>query len=175
MQSGSRGPLLPFLITRRYAGIWVNLHILQRPQLWQLRAVYCTPIVRFDMKKYEMERRRRRELEKAGIDVDEENDEPWIAPEEQQRLDDEEERRRADEAERVKEMLNRRAQEDIEKRKKFKEFRARQLAMSRRRKEANAAAKRHERRDQRLVEEEEEELDETGASDANASDVDPKK
>ncbi|KEG14611.1 hypothetical protein DQ04_00381160 [Trypanosoma grayi] len=123
------------------------------PLLQQLRGVCYTPIARFDIKQYEKEKRRRRELEKAGIDADADDDEPWIAPEEQQRIDEEEELRRAEEAERVKEMLRRRDQEDAEKRKKFKEFRARQLAMSRNRKEAQAAAKRHERSESRVVEE----------------------
>ncbi|RNF14657.1 uncharacterized protein Tco025E_05733 [Trypanosoma conorhini] len=158
-------------IARRSAGVRHYFPFLQRVQLRQVRAVCCTPIVRFDIKKYEMEKRRRRELEKAGIDVDEGDEAPWIAPEEQQRLDDEEGRRRAEEAERVKGMMERRAQEDIEKRKKFREFRARQLAMSRTRKEANAAAKRHDRREKRFVEEV---VDETGASDATTPHEDAK-
>ncbi|RNF12864.1 hypothetical protein TraAM80_00021 [Trypanosoma rangeli] len=159
---------------RRLAGIRHHFPFIQQVQLRQVRAVCCTAIVRFDMKKYEMERRRRRELEKAGIDPDDDGDAPWIAPEEQQRLDEEEERRRAEEAERVKEMLERRAQEDIEKRKKFREFRARQLAMSRNRKEANAAVKRHDRREQRFMEEDEDAVDKTEANDTTATHVDPR-
>ncbi|ORC90378.1 uncharacterized protein TM35_000081760 [Trypanosoma theileri] len=119
----------------------------------QFRGVCGTPVVRFDIRQHEMEKRRRRELERAGIDVDNDDDEPWIAPEEQQRLDEEEAKRAAEEAERVKEMMKRREEEDMEKRKKFKEFRARQLAMSRNRKEANIAAKHQKRADSRVIEE----------------------
>ncbi|KAH9578013.1 hypothetical protein LSM04_002575 [Trypanosoma melophagium] len=123
------------------------------PLAQQFRGVCTTPVLRFDIRQHEMERRRRRELEKAGIDINNDDDEPWIAPEEQQRMDEEEAKRAAEEAERVKEMMRRREEEDLEKRKKFKEFRARQLAMSRRRKEANAAAKQHKRSENRVIEE----------------------
>ncbi|KAG8348723.1 hypothetical protein TRVL_00456 [Trypanosoma vivax] len=113
---------------------------------------FCLSVpLRFDIKKYEMEKRRRRELERAGIDED--DDAPWVAPEEQERIDQEAEMRAKEEAERVQQMLERRAKEDIEKRKKFREFRAQQLAMSRNRKAANATVKQSTRGAGRVVEE----------------------
>jgi hypothetical protein len=93
----------------------------------------------FDLKQHELERRRRRELEKAGIDPD--DDTPWIAPEEEQRIAEEDERRKAEQDLLVKAMLEKRAAEDAEKKLKFKEFRAKQVAMSRQRKEESAANK----------------------------------
>lgn len=87
-----------------------------------------------------MEKRRLRELEKAGINPDD-DDEPWIAPEEQQRLDEEEQARQAEEEQRRQEFLAKRAEEDAVKRMKFKEFRAKQVSMSRHRKEAAAGKK----------------------------------
>lgn len=103
----------------------------------------CSPTrpARFDLRKHEMEKRRRRELEKAGIDPADESDAPWIAPEEQQRLDEEEEQRRAEMEEQRQAFLKKRAEEDAVKRQKFKEFRAKQIAMSRHRKEALADKK----------------------------------
>lgn len=93
----------------------------------------------FNLREHELERRRLRELEKAGIDPN--DDSPWIAPEEEQRIAEEDERRKAEEAEKVKAMLEKRAAEDAEKKLKFKEFRAKQIAMSRKRKEENAERK----------------------------------
>ncbi|EPY35669.1 hypothetical protein STCU_01005 [Strigomonas culicis] len=98
-----------------------------------------TAIRRFDLKKHEMEKRRLRELEKAGIDPD--DDEPWVAPEEQARLDDEEAARQAEEEARLRAYLAKRDEEDAKKREKFKQFRARQVAMSKQRKKANAERK----------------------------------
>ncbi|CUG72518.1 Hypothetical protein, putative [Bodo saltans] len=82
----------------------------------------------FNLKEHEMERRRRRELEKAGIDPD--DDTPWIAPEEEQRIAEEDERRKAEQEVLVAAMLEKRAAEDAEKKLKFKQFRAKQVAMS---------------------------------------------
>jgi hypothetical protein len=98
-----------------------------------------SPVILFNLKQHEMEKRRRRELEKAGIDPD--DDAPWIAPEEQQRIDDEAAQRKAEENERVKKLLAERDKEDAEKRKKFKEFRAKQLKMSKDRKQSAAEIK----------------------------------
>ncbi|KAG5490597.1 hypothetical protein JKF63_00718 [Porcisia hertigi] len=100
-----------------------------------------TPLVRFDLRKHEMEKRRRRELEKAGIDPADDDDAPWIAPEEQQRLEEEEEQQRAEKEAQRQAFLKKRAEEEIVKRQKFKEFRARQIAMSRQRKESMAEKK----------------------------------
>ncbi|GET93536.1 hypothetical protein, conserved [Leishmania tarentolae] len=114
-----------------------------------------TRITRFDLRKHEMEKRRLRELEKAGIDLTDDDDAPWIAPEEQQRLDEEEERRRAELEEQRQALLKKRAGEDAVKRQKFKEFRAKQIAMSRHRKEAVAEKKeeaRHHRQQTSRVE-----------------------
>ncbi|KPI88453.1 hypothetical protein ABL78_2466 [Leptomonas seymouri] len=98
-----------------------------------------------------MEKRRARDLEKAGIDPNDVDDEPWVAPEEQQRLDEEEEQRRAELEEQRKAFLQKRAEEDALKRKRFKEFRAKQISMSRHRKaevsERKEEARQH-RRDQ---------------------------
>ncbi|CAC9551859.1 conserved hypothetical protein [Leishmania infantum JPCM5] len=107
-----------------------------------------TRITRFDLRKHEMEKRRLRELEKAGIDPTDDDDAPWIAPEEQQRLDEEEERRRAEMEEQRQAFIKKRAEEDAVKRQKFKEFRAKQIAMSRHRKEA-AEEKKEEARQHR--------------------------
>nr|CCC94080.1 unnamed protein product [Trypanosoma congolense IL3000] len=117
------------------------------------RMCFCsTYATRFNIKQYEMEKRKKRELERAGINEDD-DDEPWIAPEEQQRVEEEQQLRDKEEADRVREMLERRAQEDIVKRKMFREFRAKQLAMSRQRKEAAAATKQRSRGNDRLLEE----------------------
>ncbi|CBZ26299.1 conserved hypothetical protein [Leishmania mexicana MHOM/GT/2001/U1103] len=107
-----------------------------------------TRITRFDLRKHEMEKRRLRELEKAGINPTDDDDAPWIAPEEQQRLDEEEERRRAEMEEQRQAFMKKRAEEDAVKRQKFKEFRAKQIAMSRHRKET-AAEKKEEARQHR--------------------------
>ncbi|CBH16101.1 hypothetical protein, conserved [Trypanosoma brucei gambiense DAL972] len=129
---------------------FVTLHTV--PLIEQHRLYCSTHVLQFDMKQYEMEKRRKREMERAGVS-DDEDDAPWIAPEEQQRIDEEQQQRDKEEAERVREMLERREQEDIIKRKKFKEFRAKQLAMSKNRKEAAAAAKQQQRGGSRVVEE----------------------
>lgn len=100
------------------------------------RTFSTTAALHFSVRKHEMEKRRLRELERAGIDPNDDDNEPWIAPEEQQRLVEEEEARQAEEEERRKEFLAKRAEEDTAKRQKFKEFRAKQIAMSRSRKEA---------------------------------------
>jgi hypothetical protein len=106
----------------------------------------------FDLKQHELERRRRRELEKAGIDPD--DDTPWIAPEEEQRIAEEDERRKAEQDMLVKAMLEKRAAEDAEKKLKFKEFRAKQVAMSRQRKEESAANKEAKKNNSREIVEE---------------------
>ncbi|KAG5465024.1 hypothetical protein LSCM4_00475 [Leishmania orientalis] len=111
-------------------------HVLAQCRLHTGCFVACTRIVFFDLRKHEMEKRRLRELEKAGIDPGDEDDAPWIAPEEQQRLDEEEEERRAKLEEQRQALMKKRAEEDAVKRQKFKEFRARQISMSRQRKEA---------------------------------------
>lgn len=98
-----------------------------------------TSVCHFDLRAYEIEKRRRRDLEKAGIDPD--DDEPWIAPEEQQRIDEEDAARRAEEEELRKQFLSKRAEDDAIKRQRFKEFRARQIAISRNRKDASAEKK----------------------------------
>lgn len=113
----------------------------------QLRSLHggaplaATPVCRFDLRKHEMEKRKKRDMEKAGIDPNDDDDGPWIAPEEQQRLDEEEEQRRAELEEARKAFLQKRAEEDAEKRQKFKEFRAKQIAMSRTRKMETAEKK----------------------------------
>ncbi|CAJ1012938.1 hypothetical protein Q4I28_008251 [Leishmania naiffi] len=101
----------------------------------------CGRIVRFDLRKHEMEKRRLRELEKAGINPTDDEDAPWIAPEEQQRLDEAEEQRRAEMEEQRQGLMKKRAEEDAVRRRKFKEFRAKQIAMSRHRKETMAEKK----------------------------------
>ncbi|KAG5464292.1 hypothetical protein LSCM1_00473 [Leishmania martiniquensis] len=106
----------------------------------------CTRIVLFDLRKHEMEKRRLRDLEKAGIDLADDDEAPWIAPEEQQRLDEEEEERRAKLEEQRQVLMKKRTEEDAAKRQKFKEFRARQIAMSRQRKEAATEKKEEARR-----------------------------
>lgn len=118
-------------------------HTLRAPVAMTMtsRCYNQTGILRFDVKSHAMEKRRRRELEKAGIDPDVEEELPWIAPEEQQRIDEEEAARKACEEERRKEFLAKRASEDEMKRKRFKEFRARQIAMSQNRKEEQASRK----------------------------------
>lgn len=131
-----------------------------------------TRLCRFDLRQHEMEKRRLRELEKAGIDPNDEDAEPWIAPEEQQRIDEEEEQRRAELEEQRKAMLQKRAEEDEVKKQKFKEFRARQISMSRHRKEEMAEKKeeaRQHRREthQRVVGDE----DGEGAAGAEGGDV----
>jgi hypothetical protein len=113
-------------------------------------------ICRFDLRQHEMQKRKNRELEKAGIDPN--DDEPWIAPEEQQRLDEEEEQRRAELEEQRKAVLQKRAEEDALKRQKFKEFRAKQISMSRNRKmevaEKKEEARQHRReQNQRVISE----------------------
>lgn len=123
----------------RLARIVTNL--LSTQEVVALTAVVTSSGVRaFNMKQHEMEKRRKRELERAGIKEDD-DDAPWVAPEEQQRLDEEAEQRKAEQAVLMKKIMEERAVLDAEKKAKLKEFRAKQLAMSKRRKEASAEAK----------------------------------
>lgn len=131
----------------------------QRRSLHSAGGVFrSSAVCRFDLRQYQMEKRKAREMEKAGIDPNDEDDRPWIAPEEQQRLDEEEEQRRAELEEQRKALLQKRAEEDSLKRQKFKEFRAKQISMSRNRKvemaEKKEEARQHRReQNQRVVEE----------------------
>ncbi|KPA81494.1 putative mitochondrial hypothetical protein [Leptomonas pyrrhocoris] len=123
-------------------------HQTPRRCLHSAAVFFSTSTCRFDLRQHEMEKRRARDLEKAGIDPRDADDEPWIAPEEQQRLDEEEEQRRAELEEQRKAFLEKRAEEDAVKRQRFKEFRAKQISMSRQRK-AELAEKKEEARQHR--------------------------
>ena len=104
-----------------------------------LVSFHTTLLHRFNLKQHELEKRRLRELERAGIDPN--DDEPWIAPEEQERIDEEAAQRKMEEQERIKKMLEERDKDELEKKKKLKEFRAKQLKISEERRKQAAAAK----------------------------------
>lgn len=87
----------------------------------------------FNVRDHEREKRRLRELERAGVDPN--DDAPWIAPEEEQRLAEEDEQRKAEQAEALKKILAEREKQDAERKTRMKEFRAKQIAMSKKRKD----------------------------------------
>jgi uncharacterized protein YaiL (DUF2058 family) len=101
--------------------------------------VTATPLRRFDFKQQELEKRRRRQLERAGVRVDDDDDEPWVLPEEQQRIDEADAATKAADEERVRDLLAARQLADRQKQKDFRKFRAVQLKRSKEVKKANAS------------------------------------
>jgi hypothetical protein len=90
--------------------------------------------VSFNLKQHEQEKRKRKEEERLGIA---DGDEPWILPEEQQRIDEEAAERERERQEKLKAHLAEMEEQEKERRAKFKEFRAKQIAMSKKRKSAS--------------------------------------
>lgn len=74
--------------------------------------------------------RERRALERQGIDVDQDDDAPWVSAEEQARIDAERAERERVMREQEDAARAKRDKIDAEKRSKFKKFRASQLAQS---------------------------------------------
>ncbi|CCW69873.1 unnamed protein product [Phytomonas sp. Hart1] len=107
--------------------------------------VYPSTLLRFDIKKHEMEKRRMRELAKASsssiVDHEDDEDDSFISPEEQHRREEEEKQSRLEEERIRTQLLEKRSIEEAEKRRRFMEFRARQIEMSHKRKETTAAKK----------------------------------
>jgi len=89
----------------------------------------------FNIKQHEMEKRRRRELERAGIDPD--DDTPWVDEQTQAEMDEAAANKKREEEERARAMMETRDKEDAIKRQKFKEFRAQQLKQSRQQRDLN--------------------------------------
>ena len=102
-------------------------------------AVATTTSLRFfDIKKYKLEKKRRREAELRGetLDADDDDDAlPWANEEEQKKMSEEEEARKAELEELTKKMMEERDAEAKLKRQNFKKWRAEQKAKS-----ANAKA-----------------------------------
>lgn len=87
----------------------------------------------FDLKKYKLEKKRRRDAELRGENPDEEEDEdalPWANEEEQKRMSEEEEARKNELEELTKKMMEERDAEAKLKRQNFKKWRAEQKAKS---------------------------------------------
>ena len=95
----------------------------------------------FNLRQQKIEERRLRELERAGIDPN--DDTPWLAPEEIQRLSEEEEQKKAEQAEALKKLMEERSKQDVLRRQKMKEFRAKQIAANRQRKVEASSSSEH--------------------------------
>jgi colicin import membrane protein len=104
----------------------------------------------FDMKRAMLEKQRKRELERAGIDGNE-DDGPWVDPAEQARLDAEAEARRKEQEAAMARRLAERDAADTAKRADFKKWRAKQLARSTEQRKARAAAEEDDTQDARAA------------------------